>query len=138
MRRFLPFLLLFVSVVVHADIYTQKLYEKVLGSVFSHRPIVAYVIGDAKRVLLHSRLFRIVSVCNEHVDVVIADDLESIPSQCLYRPIFATSHKAYKNSDMAFGAFYWLKGRPQLHFRSDKMAELGLPLAKDLQRYVDE
>ncbi len=136
--RVLTFLLLFVSLVLHADIYTQKLYERVLGSIFTHRPIVAYVVGDARKDLEQSHLFRVVSACSDDVNVVIVDAYTSIPKECSYKPVFAITHKAYQKTPQAFGAFYWFKGRPQLHFRSAKMAELGLSLSNELQRYADE
>ncbi len=133
----LLFVLLIFFISVHADVYTQKLYETILGSIFKERPIPIFVSGEAKATLEKSTLFYIVKNCQESSVAVVGDDFTP-KQECKNIPIFATTHRSYMRIEDAFGAFYWRKGRPQIYFRKRglKMFHLNLPL--DLQRFIDE
>ena len=130
------FLLLILFVSVYADIYTQKLYETILGSIFKERPIVVFVTGDAKATLENSKIFDVVTTCKNASVAVIGDDSSS-KQECGNIPIFTTTHRDYMRILNAFGAFYWRKGRPQIHFRERGLKMFHLHLSHNLQRFID-
>ncbi|WP_297433456.1 hypothetical protein [Sulfurimonas sp.] len=131
------FLLLTLFVSLYADVYTQKLYETVLGSIFKERPIVVFATGDVKATLQNSKMFDVVGNCKNAVVAVIGNDT-SLEQRCKNIPIFATTHRNYMRILNAFGAFYWRKGRPQIHFREGELKMFHLHLSHDLQRFIDE
>ena len=121
----------------HADIYTQKLYEKILGSIFQERPIAVFATGDARATLEKSKLFYLVANCQES-DVAVVGNGFTSEQECKNIPIFTTTHKSYVDLADAFGAFYWRKGRPQIHFRKREVTMFHLRLSTDMQRFIDE
>ena len=135
MKFVLLLLILFVS--AYADVYTQKLYEKILGSIFQERPIVVFASGDAKSTLQKSKMFYVVDSCQESNVAVLSKDFSS-KQGCSAIPIFTTTHRSYINIKDSFGAFYWRKGRPQIHFRERGLKVFHLHLPPDLQRFLDE
>jgi len=131
------FLLLVLFVSAYADVYTQKLYETVLGSIFKERPIAVFATGDAKATLQNSKMFDVVANCKDATVAVVGNDSSS-EQGCKNIPIFATTHRSYMRILNAFGAFYWSKGRPQIHFRERGLKMFHLHLSYDLQRFIDE
>ena len=134
MRFLLLLLICFVS--ANADVYTQKLYETILGSIFKERPIVVFATGDAKATLENSNMFRVVNSCENDTLAVVDDGFISL-KRCKDIPIFTTTHRSYVQIPDAFGAFYWRKGRPQIHFRERELKMFHLSLPHDLQRFID-
>ena len=133
--RFL-FLLLMLFISANADIYTQRLYETILGSIFKERPIVVFATGDAKATLQKSKIFSIVTDCKESDVAILGNDF-NLEQKCKNVPIFTTTHRSYMYIADAFGAFYWRKGRPQIHFRKRGLKMFHLSLTHDLQRFID-
>ena len=131
------FILSFYFVILQADIYTQKLYEGLLGSIYQERPILVFADKETKNTLKNSAIFRIVDDCNSS-DFIMGSDFISLPPECQDKPIFATTYRAYKKFKNSFGAFYWRKGRPQIHFNRSNIEKFSIILPYNLQRFEDE
>ncbi len=124
---------------LQADLYTQSLLEKLLSPLFQEKPIVAYVDAEHYQTLQDSKLFRLQSACDSKTELVLWDCLEHLPDACRNKPLFATTYRTYINHpDNAFGAFYWRKGRPQIHFNKRLLEKYHLTLPPTLQRFIDE
>ncbi len=132
------FLLLLISLSLFARDYTAKLYEKVLSSIFEDLPIVVYADRESVKELQKSDIFEIQTRCSDNVDVLVGSRFKDLPTECRNKPLFATTYKAYIQNGNAFGAFYWRKGRPQIHFNKTVLQKFGLELPKRLRRFVDE
>ena len=128
---------LMLVVVADADIYTLQLYEKILGSLFEKRPIAVLAKGDVKSILQKSEMFLVVDSCRNGDVAVIGDAFDS-EHECADMPIFATTHRSYVGNADAFGAFYWRKGRPQIHFKPERLQMFHLHLPQSLERFIDE
>jgi hypothetical protein len=120
---------------VFAGEYELKLYEKVLPLVLKNRHIKVYLDKHSKNILDGSNTFIVLSDCTK-ADILIGKDFSNIESSCKNKPIFATSYRAFKRLNTAFGAFYWRKGRPQIKFNSKRLKELNLVLPTSLKRYA--
>ena len=123
-------------VFLKADVYTQKLYVQILGSVFQERPIVIFTDKDAQENFQNTPIFQITNKCDK-ADVVVGSDYSTLDEKCEDIPVFATSYKAYIDNPHSFGAFYWKKGRPQIHFNQKNIERFQLFLPKKFMKYVD-
>ena len=129
-------LLCFPFVSLFAQSYTLELYEKIFTSFFHKERIAVYATNVTKTLLKKSRLFVVVNRCDV-ADVVMVDD-DKVTPPCQAIPLFATSRRAYRRFKEAFGAFYWVKGRVQIHFRKKNLQKYGLSLSYELERFADE
>lgn len=130
-------ILLFTVWVLHADIYTLKLYEDLLGSIFKSHPISVFADRETKKMLKKSKMFKIVKDCDKS-DFLMGSDFPDLKASCRKKPLFATSHRVYKDLNNSFGAFYWEKGRPQIHFKKAILDRYSISLPKKLKRFEDE
>lgn len=132
------YLLIFSFVLLHANEYTLKLYEKLLPPIFHSIPIIVFADTDAKEILDKSSMFEVLNSCNSSVDVLVGSNFKQLSRSCNGKPLFATTYRAYSENNNAFGAFYWRKGRPQIHFKKAILKKFHLKLPKKLQRFIDE
>jgi hypothetical protein len=132
--------ILIVSAVVlaYSDDYTLKLYEYLLPSLFKSSPVVVLADAQERETLRKSRHFLVTNVCSKDVDLLIGSSFDRVPKLCKDKPFFATTRKRYLNHSSAFGAFYWRKGRPQIHFKKEALKRFHLTLPAKLQRFIDE
>ena len=121
-----------------ADNYTLKLYELILPSLFKESPIVVFADNENAQILKESEDFQLQKRCDKSVDILVGSSFMNLPKVCKNRPIFATTHKTYISNKNVIGAFYWTKGRPQIHFKRDMLKKFHLQLAQKLQRFIDE
>lgn len=131
-------ILLLSFVFLNADEYTLKLYEKLLSSIFKDYPIRVYADKESSKELKKSDLFVVQDKCDSNTDVIVGSQFSQLSKSCKNKPVFATSYKEYGHNDNAFGAFYWRKGRPQVHFKQKTLTKFGLQLPQKLKRFVDE
>ncbi len=129
--------IIFLFFLAEAKEYTQQLYEKLLSTLYEV-PIVVYVDKTTKDILHNSKFFLIKNNCDEKVDLLIGSRFEHLPQSCKNKPLFATTYKAYTEYPNAIGAFYWRKGRPQIHFKKAALKQFRLRLPKKLQRFINE
>lgn len=133
-----PFvILLFISVILHAESYTLKLYEKLLSSLFE-TPITLFADKENRQILQKSNLFNVQDRCDRSVKLLVGSKFTTLPYACRYKPLFATTYRAYTHYPNAFGAFYWRKGRPQIHFKKTVLEHFRLKLPENLKRFIDE
>ena len=131
-------LLLFLFVVLlQADIYTQRLYDRLFASLFHKSPVFVYADKQTRATLHDSRVIKVVDDCIRS-DVLMGSNFSSLPVECRDKPLFATSYKAYKRYTNSFGAFYWRKGRPQIHFNRSNLRRFSITLPENLKKYADE
>jgi len=126
------------SLSLFGDDYTLKLYEEILGALSKKYHIVVYSDAQNSQILKKSDKFRVVHFCNEDVDFLVGSHFGRLSALCEKRPLFTTTHRAYKKYKNAFGAFYWTKGRPQIHFKKDVLKQFKLKLPQNLKRFEDE
>ncbi len=134
-KLFLAFVIL-ANVLCADSSYELHLYEKVLPSLFMQTPIRVYADKESRALLSHSVKFELVHDCSKDVVLLVGKNFSELADECKTKPLFATSYKEYKNAPNSIGAFYWRKGRPQLHFKSDMMEKYRLIVPIFLQRYV--
>jgi len=134
-------ILLFIAFAIslYAQDYTLKLYEKILGALSNNSSIiVVYADGKNSPILQKSRKFIVVNFCTSNVEFLIGSHFGALNSMCKNKPLFATTHRAYHRYSNAFGAFYWTKGRPQIHFNKRVLKRFHLKLSENLKRFEDE
>ena len=137
MKTLLLFIL--VSIFANANNYTTKLYKKLLKPLFYDKvPIIVFVDNEIKETIKQCRTFKIQNSCDKSVDILLGSNFSNLPRSCKDKPLFATTYKAYTQNKNAFGAFYWRKGRPQIHFNKNVLKKLDLQLPVHLQRFIDE
>ena len=132
------FLLMIFVISLYGQDYTLKLYEKILGSLSDSSSIVVYADGASSQILQKSSKFEVVHFCSEDVEFLVGSSFGTLSPLCKNKPLFATTHRAYHKYSNAFGAFYWTKGRPQLHFNRAILERFELHLPANLQRFIDE
>ena len=131
-------LLIFSFVLLSANNYALKLYEKLLLPLFHDVPIVIFADKESKEILQKSDMFEVKSSCSTLVDVLVGSQFTNLSQNCISKPLFATTYRSYSENNNAFGAFYWRKGRPQIHFKKAILKKFHLKLSKNLQRFIDE
>ena len=131
-------LMLLLSLSIHAESYTLELYEKLLSPLVKHRPIIIYADPSTRPLLERSRLFEVHNSCDDSVDFLIGDHFETLPSVCQTKPRFTTTYRGYTQNSTTFGAFYWRKGRPQIHFKRTSLKRFSLSIPEHLERFVEE
>jgi len=124
-----------IFITVFAGEYELKLYEKVIPLILKEKHLHIYADRYSLETVQNSKLFYVVNSCNE-ADLLIGKDFKNLDKSCYNKPIFATSYRAFKRLNTAFGAFYWRKGRPQIKFNSKRLKELNLVLPTSLKRYA--
>ena len=129
-------LLLVFLVVVHlfANNYEVKLYEKIIPSIFQKKIVDVYASKDTKEFFKNRYLFRTTDDCTK-ADIIVGKKFKDLNTECLKKPFFTTSYRAYRKYGNSIGAFYWTKGRPQLQFDLQKIEKYHLFLPKSLRRY---
>jgi len=74
-------------------------------------------------------------------DLILSKRLEEYRSVCppdRLRLYFATDYLDYvKNVDVAVGAFFWQKGRPNLILNAKKLEELDIELPSEFDNYIE-
>ena len=132
------FLLMVFAMSLFGQDYTLKLYEKVLVPLSYSSSIVIYADGASSQILQKSSKFEVVHFCSEDVEFLVGSSFGTLSPLCKKKPLFATTRRAYHKYSNAFGAFYWTKGRPQLHFNREVVNRFELNLPANLQRFIDE
>ena len=133
------FLLMIFAMSLFGQDYTLKLYEKIADTLSMHHyPIVIYADGASGQILQKSSKFEVVHFCSEEVEFLVGSSFGTLSPLCKKKPLFATTRRAYHKYSNAFGAFYWTKGRPQLHFKRGVLERFELYLPANLQRFIDE
>jgi len=132
------YLFLLSAMLLHADSYTLKLYERILPAIFSASKIRVFADKESAQILKNSHYFLLTRKCDKNVDILLGSHFKHLSQECKNKPLFATTHRAYRNYTNAFGAFFWFKGRPQIHFRKDLLHKLHLEVPQKLQRFIDE
>ncbi len=116
--------------------YELELYENLLPKLFKKTTLVVYTQEDEQRnILKKSTLLKISDDCSSS-DLIMGKKLDHLPQECLNKPIFAMSYRSYMDSENAFGAFYWSKGRPQIQFKLKSVKKYNFYFPDDLQKYA--
>jgi len=131
-------LLFLFSILLNANNYTLKLYENILTPLFANNPIVVYADKQSAEILDKSKKFKVLSHCTQDTQLLVGTNFKTLDKACQNKPLFATSRRAYRNNKNAFGAFYWTKGRPQIHFKPEILQKFHIKLTDDLERFQDE
>ena len=132
------YLLIFSFVLLSARDYSLELYEKLLPPLFHNVPIIVFADKESKEILKKSVMFKLQNRCDTSIDVFVGSSFLNLLQNCKNKPLFATTYKAYNENSNAFGAFYWRKGRPQIHFKRAALDKFALKVPKNLQRFIDE
>ena len=131
-------LFLLFNILLYANDYTLQLYENILTPLFKDNPIVVYTDKQSTQILHKSKKFKVVSYCAQDTELLLGANFEILEKACQNKPLFATSRRAYRSNKNAFGAFYWTKGRPQIHFKPEILQKFHIKLTNDLERFKDE
>jgi len=115
-------LFLLFSILLYANDYTLQLYAD----------------KQSAQILHKSKKFKVVSHCTQDTELLLGANFKTLDKVCQNKPLFATSRRAYKENKNAFGAFYWTKGRPQIHFKPEILEKFHIKLTKDLEKFKDE
>jgi len=132
------FLFILFAMSLYAQDYTLKLYEEILGALSKNFPIVVYADKQNSQILQKSKRFKVVHFCNADVEFLLGSYFKNLSNICKKKPLFATTHRAYTKNNNAFGAFYWTKGRPQIHFNKKTVERFHIRLPENLQRFENE
>jgi hypothetical protein len=114
--------------------YELKLYEQVLPSIFGKHCLV---FADYKiyNKLKKSKILNLTSKCQD-ANLLVGYRFDDIDTKCLNKPIFSTTARSYKNQKNSFGAFYWMKGRPQIRFDKCVLDKFDLKLPDNLKEFA--
>ncbi|SFV75091.1 hypothetical protein MNB_SM-3-1180 [hydrothermal vent metagenome] len=126
------------SITLYAKDYTLKLYETLSNELFESVPVIVYADSKSAIRLQKSEKFYVSHSCNEDVDFLVGSHFGHLSPLCQNKPLFATTKRAYKKYKNAFGAFYWTKGRPQIHFNPKVLKQFHFVLPQNLKRFQDE
>jgi len=129
-------LIISLNIILADNNYEQKLYEKVLTSIFTNIPIRIYADNDTKEILKYSSKFKLVDHCDRDTLILVGKKFDNLDEVCKNKPIFATTYKGFKYMKNSFGAFYWRKGRPQIKFKKNMIDFYGLDLPESLRKYA--
>lgn len=130
-------LLLLLSIVLLSDDnYELKLYQSLLPALFQKKSLIVYTQeSEQKDILKNSLILELSSSCSNS-DLIIGKSFDELSTECLNKPIFATSYRSYINAQNSFGAFYWSKGRPQIQFKLEVIKTYNLHLPQNLYKYA--
>jgi len=130
-------LILLVTIELISDThYELKLYESILPTLFQKKSLTIYTQErEQKNILKNSLVLKLSNSCS-NADLIIADNLAEMPEVCISKPLFTTSYRSYRDAKNTFGAFYWRKGRPQIHFKLETIKRYNLHLPNYLQKYA--
>ncbi|WP_456381338.1 hypothetical protein [Hydrogenimonas sp.] len=77
----------------------------------------------------------------EKADVIFTPDIDTLPERCRIgknRFLFTLSYKDYlQHRDIATGAFFWQKGRPNIIINKRVIERLDIDLPKSYEKYVE-
>jgi len=116
-----------------SNTYETRLYEKIIPDIFQ-KHVVVYTDVESREFFNNKNLFSITNDCLK-ADIIVGKKFTIITKECMEKPFFTTSYRAYRKYKNSIGAFYWSKGRPQLIFSLDKIDEFNLILPENLKRY---
>jgi len=131
-------LLLLFSILLNAKNYTLELYESILIPLFGSNPVVVYADRQSAEILDKSNKFKVLRHCTKDTQLLVGANFKTLEKVCQDKPLFATSSRVYKENKNAFGAFYWVKGRPQVYFKPDRLQKFHIELTDDLKGFLDE
>ena len=134
--KYLVFIFSYTLLNANSNQYEVELYNKVLPSIFTKKPITVFVDKETKALLKESKKFKIVNKCDAKVVLLIGKNFTNLSTLCRHKPQFSTSYKSFKNDINSFGAFYWRKGRPQIRFQQEVIDRYNLRLPDSLQKYI--
>ena len=116
--------------------YELKLYQNILPIIFEKEVLFVFTQDEEQlNIIKDSSVFTVVKNCAES-DLIIGKEFDKLPTECLDKPIFATSYRSFVNSQNSFGAFYWRKGRPQIKFKLENIEKYNLDLPNSLIKYA--
>jgi len=135
MKHIILILLLTIELISDTH-YELKLYESLLPTLFQKKSLIVYTQErEQKNIVKNSLVLKLSNSCSD-ADLIITKYVATIPKECANKPLFATSYRSYRDAKSAFGAFYWRKGRPQIHFKLETMKRYHLYLSHSLQKYA--
>lgn len=129
-------LLITITALFSSENYELKLYQTVLPTLFQKKNLSVYTQDSELTTLFQqSSVLKISDNCID-ADLLIGKNFDDLSSECSNKPIFATSYRSFRDLKNAFGAFYWAKGRPQIHFKLKMIDKYHLYLSPNLLRYA--
>lgn len=129
-------LLITITTLFSSENYELELYQSVLPTLFQKKSLLVYTRErELVTMLQHSNVLEIANNC-KNADLLIGKNFDDLSPECSHKPIFAASYRSFSNLKNAFGAFYWAKGRPQIHFKLKEIQRYHLHLSPQLQRYA--
>lgn len=145
MKKILFILLILIELQALEKNSTLKLYIDIFSTLSSQNVIFVYtndreyidIFSDSSHIKLTSKLedANIALVTNHKTLKYVLDKKRASYKSPI---IFVTDYKLLKESHDIVGAFYWRKGRSQLLFIKDRLANYGIDLPYDYQKFVIE
>ncbi|BBG65961.1 hypothetical protein NNO_1258 [Hydrogenimonas sp.] len=143
MKRLL-ILLITVSAILFADT-PERIKAKIIGKVTTSLLGVGVVFiytddPSYKKIFVNEENIVETGFCND-ADLILSSRLERYRSKCPPTPLrlyFATDYSDYmKNRDVAVGAFFWQKGRPNLILNEKVLKRLRIELPAEFDSYIE-
>jgi len=129
-------LLMLTTALFSSENYELKLYQDLLPTLFGKKSLHIYTQDiELADLFKQSNILKTSHNCKD-ADLIIGKDFDDLPHACHDKPIFATSYRSFIHTKNAFGAFYWMKGRPQIQFKLKVIQKYHLHLSPNLSRYA--
>ena len=110
----------------------KKFFYDLFSALFSKRYVRVYIANKRYRKIFEDPHYFIVEYKCQRSDLVIG-----FSKECTKTYHFVFSYEDFKKDPLAFGAFYWKKGRPQLIFRRTLVVKINPKAVQWLQKYFD-
>jgi len=112
----------------------KKIYISIAKSLSSIDEPSFYLHGNIK--YLSTNNIKKVKKCSK-ADLVIVNNLDNLPLDCMDKLIFTTNYKTFMLNENIIGAFFWQKGRPNIVFRKSVLDKKGIYLDASFQKYIE-
>jgi len=132
------FLILILVSTIYADDSKLEsvIFDKIINVVVQKIDPKIYIHEKIESIDTYKSNFNIVANCEE-ADMVILSTIKDIPSTCKGKILFGTRYSHLKNEEV-IGAFFWMKGRPNILFYQERLNQKNIKLDSSFDKYVED
>ena len=100
----------------------------------SEKPKI-YIYKEIVSLQKYHNNIEVVAKC-EDAEIIVISTLNEFPGNCNGKIVLGSRYAHLKDKRVV-GSFFWQKGRPNIVFYADRLAEHNITLSEDFQKYVE-